>query len=159
MSDSDEGWSLPAWTYHDPEFFGVEMTRVMRPSWQVVCHVSDIANAGDWQTLEFLGESILVICGDDMNVRAFTNVCRHRASRLLIDASGCAKRLVCPYHGWTYALDGRLVGVPNKSDYPNLDVHAHGLVPVELELWNAFVFVRLASGGPSVATMMAPITT
>ena len=55
----------------------------MRPSWQVVCHVSDIANAGDWQTLEFLGESILVIRGDDMNVRAFTNVCRHRGSRLV----------------------------------------------------------------------------
>ena len=59
----------------------------MRPSWQVVCHVSDIANAGDWQTLAFLSESILVIRGEDMNVRAFTNVCRHRGSRLLSSAS------------------------------------------------------------------------
>ncbi len=100
----------------------------MRPSWQVVCHVSDIANAGDWQTLGFLGESILVIRGEDMNVRAFTNVCRHRGSRLLSNASGCAKRLTCPYHGWTYGLDGRLIGVPGKSDYPDLDMGAHGLV-------------------------------
>jgi phenylpropionate dioxygenase-like ring-hydroxylating dioxygenase large terminal subunit len=154
--DPDEGWSLPAWTYRDPEFFGVEMTRVMRPSWQVVCHVSDIANAGEWQTLEFLGESILVIRGDDMNVRAFTNVCRHRASRLVSGESGCAKRLTCQYHGWTYGLDGRLVGVPGKSDYPGLDMQAHGLVAVELEVWSGFIFVRLTGGGPSVAAMMAP---
>ena len=100
----------------------------MRPSWQVVCHLSDIAKAGDWHTFEFLNESILVIRGDDGAVRAFTNVCRHRASRLVSDASGCAKRLTCPYHGWTYGLDGRLIGVPNRSDYPELDVEAHGLV-------------------------------
>ncbi len=121
------------------------MTRVMRPSWQVVCHTSDIAKPGDWQTLEFLNESIVVIRGDDMQVRAFTNVCRHRGSRLLSDVSGCAKRLTCPYHGWTYGLDGRLIGVPGKSDYPGLDIDAHGLVPVELEVWRGFIFVRLAS--------------
>lgn len=154
--DPDAGWSLPAWTYRDPEFFDVEMIRVMRPSWQVVCHTSDIANAGDWQTLEFLGESILVIRGDDMNVRAFTNVCRHRASRLVSGASGCVKRITCPYHGWTYGLDGRLIGVPGKSDYPGLDMEAHGLFSVALETWRGFIFVRLERGGPSVAEMMAP---
>jgi phenylpropionate dioxygenase-like ring-hydroxylating dioxygenase large terminal subunit len=154
--DPDEGWSLPAWTYRDPEFFEVEMTRVMRPSWQVICHTSDIANPGDWQTFEFLNESIVVVRGDDNQVRAFTNVCRHRGSRLLTDVAGCARRLTCPYHGWTYGLDGRLVGVPGKSDYPGLDIEAHGLVPVELEVWRGFIFVRLADGGPSVATMMAP---
>ncbi len=154
--DPDDGWSLPAWTYRDPQFFDVEMTRVMRPSWQVVCHTSDIANTGDWRTLEFLSESIVVIRGDDMGVRAFTNVCRHRGSRLLSDMSGCAKRLTCPYHGWTYGLDGRLIGVPGKSDYPGLDMQAHGLVPVELEVWRGFIFVRLSGSGPSVAAMMAP---
>ena len=156
-ADPDDGWSLPAWTYSEPEFFGVEMARVMRPSWQVVCHISDISNVGDWQTLEFLSESILVVRGEDMHVRAFTNVCRHRGSRLVSgDGSGCAKRITCPYHGWTYGLDGRLVGVPNKIDYPGLNMSSHGLVSVELEMWRGFVFVRLAGGGPSIATMMAP---
>ena len=154
--DPDEGWSLPAWTYRDPQFFDIEMARVMRPSWQVVCHTSDVANPGDWQALEFLNESIVVIRGDDMRLRAFINVCRHRGSRLLSDASGCAKRLTCPYHGWTYGLDGRLIGVPGKSDYPGLDMEAHGLAPVEVEIWRGFIFVRLAAGGPSVAAMMAP---
>jgi carnitine monooxygenase subunit len=154
--DPDEGWSLPAWTYRDPQFFDIEMARVMRPSWQVVCHTSDVANPGDWQALEFLNESIVVIRGDDMRLRAFINVCRHRGSRLLSDASGCAKRLTCPYHGWTYGLDGRLIGVPGKSDYPGLDMESHGLAPVEVEIWRGFIFVRLAAGGPSVAAMMTP---
>ena len=145
---SDDNWSLPAWTYFDAEYYSVEMARLLRPSWQVVCHLSDIANAGDWHTLEFLGESVLVIRGDDGAVRAFTNVCRHRASRLVNDTSGCTKRFTCPYHGWTYGLDGRLIGVPNRSDYPELDVEAHGLAPVELEVWRGFVFVRLFAGGP-----------
>lgn len=154
--DPDEGWSLPAWIYRDPEYFAVEMEKVMRPSWQVVCHVSDIAGAGDWHTLDYLGESIIVIRGDDLQVRAFTNVCRHRGSRLVDGASGCAKKLVCPYHAWTYDLDGRLAGVPSRRDYTTLDMAKSGLVPVEHETWQGFVFVRLEGGGPSVAEMMAP---
>ena len=148
--------SLPGWIYRDPEYFAVEMERVIRPSWQVVCHVNDIAEAGQWQTIDYLGESVIVIRGDDGAVRAFTNVCRHRASRIVNGDSGCARRLTCPYHAWTYALDGRLIGVPHKSDYPGLDQSTLGLLPVELETWRGFVFVRLESGGPSVAQMMAP---
>lgn len=137
------------------------MARVLRPSWQIVCHVSEIQNLGDWQSLEFLGESIFVIRSDDGAVRAFTNVCRHRASRLLDGASGCAKKLVCPYHAWTYENDGRLSGVPFRSQYPGLDLADNGLFTVEHEVWNGFVFIRLESGGAgmsqvSVAAMMAP---
>jgi phenylpropionate dioxygenase-like ring-hydroxylating dioxygenase large terminal subunit len=94
--------------------------------------------------------------GEDDQVRAFTNVCRHRGSRLVDGSSGCAKKLVCPYHAWTYDLDGRLSGVPQKSDYPGLDTSRHGLVPVDMEIWRGFIFVRLRSEGPSVAQMMAP---
>ncbi|PWG03963.1 aromatic ring-hydroxylating oxygenase subunit alpha [Sphingosinicella humi] len=154
--DPDEGWSLPAWIYRDPEFFRVEMERVMRPSWQVVCHLSDIAEPGQWHTLEFLGESIIVVRGKDGAVRAFTNVCRHRGSRIVDGSSGCAKKLVCPYHAWTYNLDGTLAGVPGKGGYPTLDPANSGLAPVEMEVWRGFVFVRLEGGGPSVRDMMAP---
>ena len=155
-TDPDEGWSLPAWIYHDPEFFKVEMERVMRPSWQVVCHVSDIPSPGSWHTLEFLGESIIVVRGRDDVVRAFTNVCRHRGSRIVDGASGCAKKLVCPYHAWSYNLDGTLAGVPGKASYPDFDTADHGLAPVEMEIWRGFIFVSLESGGPSVAEMMTP---
>jgi phenylpropionate dioxygenase-like ring-hydroxylating dioxygenase large terminal subunit len=155
--DPDEGFSLPAWTYSDPDFFNAEIQRVMRPSWQVVCHVNDVPNAGDYHTLEYAGESVIAVRGDDLIVRAFTNVCRHRGSRLVDDASGCARKLICPYHAWTYDLQGNLTGVPLKSTYPGLDQSKHGLVSVELETFQGFLFVRLDDdGGPSVAQMMAP---
>jgi carnitine monooxygenase subunit len=150
-------YGLPGWIYHDPEYFAVEMARVIRPAWQIVCHISEIPNAGDYQTLDYLGESIVVVRGNDDTVRAFTNVCRHRAMRLVEGPSGCARKIVCPYHAWTYELDGRLSGVPMKGDYPALDMTENGLVPVDVEQWHGFVFVRLANeGGPSVAAMMAP---
>jgi carnitine monooxygenase subunit len=78
-TDPQSGESLPGWVYHDPDFFRVEMARVIRPSWQVVCHVSDIPDAGDWHSLELLGESIIVMRGEDGGINAFHNVCRHRA--------------------------------------------------------------------------------
>lgn len=156
-TDPLEGWSLPAWTYDDPDFFAAEVDKVFRPSWQVVCHESDIPQPGDWQTLDWLGESIIVVRGADGEVRAFHNVCRHRGSRIVDGTEGCARKLVCPYHAWTYELDGRLTGVPGKADYPGLDTAQHGLAPVEHEVWHGFVFIRLRDdGGPSVAAMMAP---
>ncbi|MEA3043054.1 MAG: hypothetical protein QOH47_892 [Sphingomonadales bacterium] len=155
-ADQQQDLSLPGWVYHDPEYFRVEMARLIRPSWQIVCHASDIPQAGDWRTLELLGESVIVIRGGDGIARAFANVCRHRGSRLVDGEAGCAKRLTCPYHAWTYAADGRLVGVPSKEDYPGLDQSALGLIPVEIEAWRGFLFVRLETGGPGVAEMMAP---
>jgi phenylpropionate dioxygenase-like ring-hydroxylating dioxygenase large terminal subunit len=155
-ADHQQDLSLPGWVYHDPEYFRVEMARLIRPSWQIVCHASDIPQAGDWRTLELLGESVIVIRGGDGIARAFANVCRHRGSRLVDGEAGCAKRLTCPYHAWTYAADGRLVGVPSKEDYPGLDQSALGLIPVEIEAWRGFLFVRLETGGPGVAEMMAP---
>jgi carnitine monooxygenase subunit len=154
--DPQAGMSLPGWVYHDPDFFSLEMKRVIRPSWQIVCHISDIPGAGDWHSLELLGDSVIVMRGDDGHVRAFHNVCRHRASRLVDGSQGCAKKLVCPYHGWTYEKDGRLSGVPNKADYSGLDMGALGLIPVQCEIWQGFIFIRLTGDGPSVAAMMAP---
>jgi carnitine monooxygenase subunit len=155
-ADPLDDLSLPGWVYHDPDYFRVEMARLIRPAWQIVCHESDIPNAGDWRTLELLGESIIVIRGQDDAVRAFANVCRHRGSRLVDGEAGCAKRLTCPYHAWTYAADGRLVGVPDREDYAGLDPSQLGLIPVEMERWRGFLFVRLEGGGPGVAAMMAP---
>ena len=159
QSDPTEDFSLPGWTYWDADYFKVEMERVIRPSWQIVCHDSDMPKPGDWRTLELLGESILVIRGQDGVARAFANVCRHRGSRLVDGHEGCAKRLTCPYHAWTYATDGRLVALPHREDYRGFDAAEWGLIRVELERWRGFLFVRLESGGPSVAAMMAPYET
>jgi phenylpropionate dioxygenase-like ring-hydroxylating dioxygenase large terminal subunit len=154
--DPLDDMSLPGWLYFDPEFFEAEKKAFLRAAPQVVCHESEIAEAGQWRTLEYLGESVVVIRGDDGAVRAFSNVCRHRGSRLVDGSGGCAKVLTCPYHAWSYARDGRLVGVPHRSEYPGLQSEKLGLVPVSLENWRGFLFVTLEPGLPSVAQMMAP---
>ena len=148
--------SLPGWLYFNPEFFEAEKAAFLRAAPQVVCHESDIAEPGEWRTLEYLDESIIVIRGDDGKARAFANVCRHRGSRLVDASAGCAKVLTCPYHAWSYSRDGRLVGVPHRSDYPGLRPEELGLRPVKLENWRGFLFVTLRSGSLSVAEMMAP---
>ena len=148
--------SLPGWLYFDPEFFEAEKKAFLRAAPQVVCHESEIPQPGDWRTLEYLGESVIVIRGDDGEVRAFANVCRHRGSRLVDGSGGCAKVLTCPYHAWSYARDGRLVGVPHRHEYPGLRAEKLGLIPVALENWRGFLFVTLEPGAPSVAEMMAP---
>jgi len=148
--------SLPGWLYFDPEFFEAEQRNFLRAAPQVVCHANEIAEPGEWRSLEYLGESVIVIRGDDGAVRAFANVCRHRGSRLVDGEGGCAKVLTCPYHAWSYARDGRLVGVPHRNEYPGLVTGELGLIPLALERWHGFLFVTLEPGAPSVAEMMAP---
>ena len=157
VPDPDADWSLPGWIYTDPEFTQLEIERIIRPSWQIVCHQSDLAQPGQWRSIDYIGESVIVVRSEDGAIRAFANVCRHRAMRLVAGRTGCAKKFICPYHAWSYETDGRLTGVPMKADYPSLRLEENGLAPVGTEVWHGFVFVRLHDGGfPSVAEMMAP---
>jgi len=154
---TEDDFSLPGWTYWDPEFFELERQVVFKKSWHLVCHVNDVREAGDYLTFRFLNESILTVRGTDGRVRSFHNVCRHRAARLVNGEQGnCGKRITCPYHAWTYSNDGRLVGVPLRASYPGMDTDEYGLAEVEQEIWRGFVFVRFAPGLPSVADQMAP---
>jgi len=148
--------SLPGWLYFDSDFFEAEKKAFLRAAPQVVCHESEIRKPGEWRTLEYLGEGVIVIRGDDGEVRAFSNVCRHRGSRLVDGTGGCARVLTCPYHAWSYGRDGRLVGVPHRHEYPGLRAEDLGLHPIALENWRGFLFVALEPGAPSVREMMAP---
>lgn len=148
---------LPAWIYHDRDFFELEKRSIFRTSWQLVCHGADIPKPGDYHCFDLLGESIVSLRGRDGEIRSFHNVCRHRASRLLDGPKGhCGGRITCPYHAWTYSLDGRLIGVPHRETFRDLKPELHGLVPLEQEIYCGFVFVRLEPGLPSVAEMLAP---
>jgi phenylpropionate dioxygenase-like ring-hydroxylating dioxygenase large terminal subunit len=152
-----EAYGLPGWIYHDPDFLEAEKAAVFRPSWQLVCHLSDIPEPGDFHTLEFLGESIVVVRGEDRQVRAFHNVCRHRASRVVDGPKGnCGQRLTCPYHAWSYDLTGRLSGVPHQKAFDDFNRASHNLIPVEHEVCLGFVFIRLEGGLPSVKEMLGP---
>ena len=156
-SEDLDDFSLPGWIYRDTEFLEAEKERIFASAWQVVCHLSDIPRAGDYHTLQFMDEPLVAVRAADGGVRAFFNVCRHRAARILDGASGhCAGRIVCPYHAWTYDLDGRLTGLPLRREFADFALEDHGLVPVETEVYRGFVFVRLKPGLPSVAQMFAP---
>lgn len=152
-----DGFSLPGWIYRDAEFLEVEKERVFAPSWQIICHLNDIPRPGDYHTLDFLGEPLVAVRGRDANVKAFFNVCRHRGARLLDNSSGrCPGRIVCPYHAWTYDLDGRLAGVPRRGEFNDFSLERYGLRSVETEVYMGFVFARMKPGLPSVAEMLAP---
>lgn len=154
---AEEGSSLPAWIYRDAEFLDAERDAVFAPSWQIVCHVNDIPAPGDYHTLDIMGERLVVLRDRDGTLRGFHNVCRHRAARLLDGPKGhCRHAITCPYHAWGYAFDGRLVSVPFREQFPDLEPERTGLVPVELEVFLGFIFVRQRPGGPVVAEMMAP---
>jgi carnitine monooxygenase subunit len=152
-----DGFSLPGWIYRDADFLEAEKERVFATSWQVICHLNDIPNPGDYHTLDFLGEPLVAVRGQDHSVRAFFNVCRHRAARLLDGGSGhCAGRIVCPYHAWTYDLGGRLTAITHRKEFADFTLDQYGLKPVETEIYKGFIFVRLKPGLPSVAEMLAP---
>ncbi len=161
---SSTRFSLPAWTYRSPAFFELEKERIFARSWQLVCHLSDVPDPGDYVQFEFLDEPIIVVRGDDGALRAFYNVCRHRAARILDgDRGHCAGVMRCPYHAWTYDLRGRLIKVPFEQRYPGFAKSDRAadrwkLPELETEIWLGFVFARFEPGGPSVAEMMGPYT-
>jgi phenylpropionate dioxygenase-like ring-hydroxylating dioxygenase large terminal subunit len=150
---------LPGWSYHSQALLELEKEHVFRNHWQIVGHVSDMPNAGDYLALDIVGERALVVRGKDGVVRGFHNLCRHRGSRVVADNKGnCKNALVCPFHGWVYNLDGTLRGAARPRSFPDLDKTEFGLAPLELEIWMGFIFVRFRKGPqPSVAELLQPI--
>ena len=157
LGEGERG-GLPWWAYFNLELLEIEKDELFRRCWQLVGHISDIPAPGDYLTLDVVGERALAIRGKDGLVRCFHNVCRHRGSRVVRDERGhCQAAIVCPFHGWSYNLDGKLRGMPKPKSFPKLDPVEHGLVPLETEIWMGFIFVRfLPSRQPSLAEMLAP---
>lgn len=153
----EDNFSLPGWIYRDADFFEAEKEAVFRTAWQIVCHVNDIPRGGDYHTFDFLNDQIFALRGEDGEIRAFHNLCRHRAARLLDGHSGnCGRKLTCPYHAWTYSTKGELVGMSHRQSFAGFAPPDYALIPVEHEIFAGFVFVRFRAGGPSVAEMMGP---
>ncbi len=143
---------LPAWTYHNAELSELEMQQLFLRNWLFVGHVSDIPDSGDYQCLNMADQRALVVRGDDGQLRAFHNLCRHRASRVVADDKGhCGKSFICPFHGWSYHLDGRLKNIPRANAFPEIDKDQFGLKALDCEIWHGLIFVRFGGDGPSVA--------
>lgn len=139
----DKAWTIPSPWYFDAAFFEAERSAVFANSWQAVGRAEQVREPGQFFTADVAGEPMVVARGDDRQLRAFYNVCRHHAAAVVTAAQGCAKQFRCPYHGWTYGNDGSLKGMVEFEGVCNFDRAANGLVPVRVEVWEHFVFVNL----------------
>ncbi|MEE2774471.1 MAG: aromatic ring-hydroxylating dioxygenase subunit alpha [Pseudomonadota bacterium] len=155
-SDWDRS-GLPGWTYFSEQLFDLEKDLLFKSCWQFVCHVNAVKEVGSFFTIDIADERGFVLRGNDETLRAFHNLCPHRGSRVIADKSGrCNKSIVCPYHGWTFNLDGSLRGIARKETFPDLSSADLGLKPLDMEVWNGFVFVRFKeSDQASVKDTMA----
>jgi nitrite reductase/ring-hydroxylating ferredoxin subunit len=129
--------------YFDPAFHAAEVEGVWKRCWQMACRAEEVPEPGDVLVYDVAGLSILVVRGDDGEVRAFHNSCLHRGTQLQ-PSGACTSvtKLRCPYHGWTYGLDGRLEDAPCRWDFPQLGSDTPSLAPVQVGLWGGFVFVN-----------------
>lgn len=136
------GFTLARDFYCSEDIFQLDLAQVLAPQWLYVDHVSRLPHAGDFLTYEFANESIIIVRGHDGELHAHFNVCRHRGSRICLKASGNLRRLVCPYHAWTYGLDGNLeIARHMPADF---DTGAHGLHPCRIQVFEGLIFVSLS---------------
>ncbi|SMF74896.1 Phenylpropionate dioxygenase, large terminal subunit [Tistlia consotensis] len=158
-----EARGLPNAVYTDPDYHRREMARVLHGGWACLASASEVAAPGDVKPIEFGGAPLILLRDRGGEVRVFHNVCRHRGARLVQEAACRRPGLVCPYHAWSYALDGRLVktpdvGGPGRHEIEGLDKATTGLLPVRSALWADFVFVDLSGSAPPLEDYLAPLT-
>ena len=133
--------------YLSPEHHAREVAGLWTKAWQIACRANDIPTAGDYIEYEIVGYSILIVRDAAGAVRAFHNACRHRATAVAT-GTGNAACFVCPFHGWTYGLDGSLDKLPAAWDFPHVDQATHGLRPVQADVFDGWVFVNLDPTAP-----------
>jgi phenylpropionate dioxygenase-like ring-hydroxylating dioxygenase large terminal subunit len=147
---------LPAWAYDNAELTALEIDRIFLRSWLFVAHAAELPRSGDYQCFGMGDERAVVVRDGDGEIRAFYNVCRHRASRVVPEEKGhCGKSFICPFHGWSYNLDGSLRNIPKADSFPELEREQYGLKPLDCEVWHGLIFIRFGGEGASVAQMMA----
>ncbi len=153
----DDSFIEPA-AYRSQRLFDLEMQVAFGESWVFVGDLSQLANPGDYVTETVGYEPVVVVRGRDGELRAFSNVCPHRASTLVASSGNCGRRMVCPYHGWIFELDGRLVGIPQQRGFTDpIDRSAHSLRPIAVDTWNRFVFVNVSGTAPPLHEWMFPL--
>lgn len=154
---------LAARYYTDPRVAEIEKDHIFARTWQLACHESDLDEVGSPMIVEVAGREVMVVRTavrrhDDPGLAAHLNVCRHRGAALITGPEPEGKAIRCPYHGWTYNLDGSLVGAPEGKSIPCLDRPSLGLFPARVESFLGFVFVNLDPGATPLRDRMTGIT-
>ncbi len=150
--------TLPGRYYTSPEIYAEEQERIFTARWICVGRAAEIPAAGDYVLRTIAGESVIVVRGRDGALRAFYNVCRHRGTRLCEEPRGrFSETIQCPYHAWTYTIDGQLIGAPHMNEVQGFDKRDYPLHSVQLETWEGFVFVNLAGEPEPFARAFAAV--
>ncbi|WP_198938436.1 aromatic ring-hydroxylating oxygenase subunit alpha [Tenacibaculum holothuriorum] len=134
---------LPVEAYTSQEWYNLEMEHIFGNTWQFAGLIEDVANPGDFVTVQCGSQNIMVVKGKDQRLRAFHNICRHKGTQLLRSAGKAKTAITCPYHAWTYSLQGELQSVPDEEkQFPNLDKKKFCLHKAQVETWRGMVFVH-----------------
>ncbi|PVY97055.1 aromatic ring-hydroxylating oxygenase subunit alpha [Actinomycetospora cinnamomea] len=152
--------TLPGRYYTDPTIFAAEQALIFETGWFCAVLTADIPRAGDFETVQIGRESVVVARGRDGAVNAYLNVCRHRGARICTEEKGAVRRsFQCPYHAWTYGLDGALIAAPNLGEMPDVDKASFGLHRVHVREWLGYAWLCLAGEPPSFEdTVIADVT-
>ncbi|MEP7084619.1 MAG: aromatic ring-hydroxylating dioxygenase subunit alpha, partial [Betaproteobacteria bacterium] len=153
---------LPREVYTKPDFFEVERDHVLSATWMCVGIASDLPKPGDLLPYDFGGMPILLLRDSDGGIRAFHNVCSHRGVQLVAEARNTRDSITCPYHAWTYGLDGALLRRPRFCGKPfdpddRFDPVAMGLQPIRCALWHQLIFVNLDGHAPPITEYVRPL--
>jgi len=149
--------TLPQRYFVSPEVFAEELEKIFASHWVLVGHQSEVAQSGDYFVRDVADESIIIVRDKNGEVRAFYNVCRHRGTRLCEEERGHAAAIQCPYHAWTYGLDGRLIGAPHMDEVNGFNREQYSLRPVHAAIWEGFIFVNLANQPMPLEEWFAPL--
>src|SRR5205085_5132456 len=150
---------LPARWYHDPAHYARELEAFWYRRWIAVAREEELAAPGDWRLVRIGTQSLVILRGEQGELAAFHNTCRHRGSVLCTEERGnfARQRIVCPYHSWTYDLAGELLATPRRMQTRDFDMRAFSLYRVPAEAWGGFVFVNLAADRAPLADALGEL--
>lgn len=151
LAAQQPGYSLAQGFYQDPDVYQAEINNIFLKHWLYAGHESQILKSGDYFTFEFDSESVIVVRTTTGGVKAHMNVCRHRGSKICLEASGSQKSLTCPYHAWSYNLDGQLISARNMPE--DFEPSQNGLHQVNVALIGGFIFVCLSDSPPNLSAL------
>lgn len=149
----EQAESLPPWCYTSEEFYQAEIKHIFMKTWNFFGHVDQVKEPGDYIAVEYVGAQVLIVRGRDGVIRAFANSCRHRAAPVA-EGEGNANLFTCPYHSWTYELDGQLRGCPGMEKTENFDRADNGLLELRLEIHGCFIFINFDKNAESLESYL-----
>jgi len=148
IADRKPGYALDQRFYTDASIYALELERIIYRNWILAGHQSQLPDPGDFKVLDVAGESAIIVRGTNGSLRGFANVCRHRGSLVCLAHEGHTDKFACPYHGWTYDIDGKLIAARNMPE--DFDMAAHGLNPVSVDVIHGMIFVCFTDMPPSL---------